>query len=62
LSRILRGGDPPIKNAIANIAKWPAPETFQAVSIRLHSKSIIHCVVKILFASDVPLRGLIDRR
>jgi hypothetical protein len=48
-----------IKDAIANITKWPGRETVQAAS---HSteipSSIIHRVLKLVFASDVPLRGL----
>jgi hypothetical protein len=48
-----------IKDAIANIAKWPAPETFQAVSLAAEIPSrFIHRILKLLFASDVPLRGL----
>jgi|SRR5882724_4845138 len=48
-----------IKNAIANITKWPARETVQAAShaTEIPSRSI-HRILKLLFASDVPLRGL----
>jgi hypothetical protein len=48
-----------IKDAIANIAKRPAPETFQAVSLRTEIPSrSFHRILKLLFASDVSLRCL----
>ena len=47
-----------IKDAIANIAKWPPPETLQAVSHATEMPSRSFTALKLLFASDVPLRGL----
>jgi hypothetical protein len=47
-----------IKDAIANIAKWPRLKPFKRCRMRLKFESIIHCILKLPFASDVPLRGL----
>jgi hypothetical protein len=50
-----------IKDAIANIAKCAAPETSQAVADATEIPSrIVHRILKLLFASDVPLRRLLE--
>jgi hypothetical protein len=48
-----------IKDAIASIPEAAAPDTFSGgVVCDRNSKSIIHGILKLVFASDVPFRCL----
>jgi len=48
-----------IKDAIANIKKWPAPETVQAVSdaTEIPSRSFTHLGASVCFRCTAPLFG-----